>query len=120
MAGMESLALLGFVAFMLLNLVRYIRGGFSGQGWNGAVTIVAGWVVGFVLAWVFGSSDIGGDLVVPGFDIALKDLGITDLILVGLVIASTAGAFNELKGALDDSVSTAKPKLIQHPPPEEG
>ncbi len=111
---------MSLVVFTLLNLVRYIRGGLTGQGWNGVVTIVAGWVIGSVAAWLFGESDIGAGITVPGFSMPLGDLRFADVILVGLVIASGAGAFNEATGAVDRSRSTAKPKLVQEPPPEMG
>ena len=107
------IALLAFVVFTLLNLVRYTRGGFAGQGWNGTITILSAWLIGFVAAWVFGESDVGASLVIPGFSEPLGDMGVFDLILVGLAIASTAGAFNELRGAIDQSSSTVKPTLVQ-------
>lgn len=113
------IALLAFVVFTLLNLVRFVRGGFAGQGWNGAITIVSAWVIGFVAAWVFGESDLGASLVIPGFTMPLGDMGGFDRVLAGLAIASTAGAFNELRGALDQSTSTAKPTLVQDSPPDE-
>jgi len=120
MESFTPVALLSLVVFTLLNLVRYVRGGLTGQGWNGAITIVAAWVVGFIAAWLFGSSDVGASIVIPGFSEPLGTMGVADLILVGLVVASTAGAFNEVTGAVDAQRSTAKPKLVQSPPPEVG
>lgn len=106
-------ALLSLVVFTLLNLARFVRGGFAGQGWNGAVTLVAAWVIGIVAAVVFGESDVGSSLVIPGFTQTLGEMGFWDRILVGLAIASGAGAFNELRGAIDATSSTAKPRLVQ-------
>ena len=111
------IALLAFVVFTLLNLVRFVRGGLSGQGWNGAITIVSAWLIGFVAAWIFGESDVGASLLVPGFSLPLGDMGVFDRILVGLAIASTAGAFNEVRGAIDQTTSTAKPTLVQDSAP---
>lgn len=120
METVTPVALMAFTVFTLLNLVRYTRGGFAGQGWNGTVTIVASWAVGFVAAWVFAESDIGAALVIPGFSQPLGAMGVADLILVGLTVASSAGALNEVRGAIDNTTSTAKPKLVQDPPPAEG
>lgn len=112
MDAVTPIALLSLVVFTLLNLVRFLRGALAGQGWNGVITIVASWVIGVIAAALFGASDIGADLVIPGFTQALGDMGFTDLVLVGLVIASGAGAFNEVRGAIDASSSTAKPSLV--------
>ncbi len=106
------IALLSFVVFQLLNLVRYTRGGFAGQGWNGTITIATSWLIGFAAAWMFGESDIGAALTIPGFAQTLGQMGLVDLVLAGLVVASAAGAFNELKQALDRSDSAVKPHLV--------
>lgn len=112
MDAVTPIALLSLVVFTLLNLVRFLRGALAGQGWNGVITIIASWVIGVIAAALFGASDIGADLIIPGFTQPLGDMGLADLILVGLVVASGAGAFNEVRGALDSSSSTTKPTLL--------
>lgn len=108
METFTPVAMLAFVVFTLVNLARYLRA----ADWNGAVTIVVAWVVGLVACWLFGQSEFGESLVIPGFTVPLGAMSFADLLLAGLVVSSTAQAFNEVKGAIDGNISTAKPQLL--------
>lgn len=108
METLAPIAMLAFVIFTLVSLARYVRGG----DWNGAITLVVAWVIGVVACWLFGESNVGETLVIPGFSTPLGDMNFADLLLAGLVSSSTATAYNEVTGAIDGHRSTAKPHLV--------
>lgn len=108
MEAITPVALLSLVVFTIVSLVRYLRG----KDWNGAVTVAAVWVAGFIACWLFAESAIGESLVIPGFALPLGAMGIPDLVLVGLAVGSAAVGVNEFRGALDRTTTTAKPKLL--------
>lgn len=102
-------ALLGVVVFNLTNLIRFARG----RDWNGVLTNLTTWVVGWVVALIAGASTVAENVVLPGFSTALGAMSAVDLILVALPLGSIAHVTNEFRGAIDNTSSTAKPLLIE-------
>lgn len=108
MDAITPIALLTFAVFTLVNLVRYLRG----RDWNGVLTIVLSWIAGVIVVLLFGASRLGEGVTVPGLEVTFGDLGVFDAVFVGLLMASTAGAFNEFNKARDNTQSVDKPPLV--------
>lgn len=116
METFAPLAALTATIFTVISLLRYVRG----RDWNGAATILTVWVAGVVVLLLFAQSTWAETLVIPGLaDQPLSTLNFASLVILGLQLGSTATAFNEIRGAIDQSSSTAKPKLVPSSTPAE-
>lgn len=113
MEAFAPLAALTATVFTVISLLRYLRG----RDWNGAFTIVSVWVAGIVVLLLFAQTDWAETLTIPGLaEEPLSTLNFASLVVLGLQLGSTATAFNEVRGAIDNTSSTAKPKLVQDGP----
>lgn len=105
------LAALTATVFVVISLLRYARG----RDWNGVFTIVSVWVAGIAVLALFAQSNWAEHIDLAGLTggVPLAELNFASLIILGLQLGSTATAFNELRGAIDSSTSTAKPSLLE-------
>lgn len=104
--NIQSTILIGSLIYTLINLAKYLRS----KEWNGAITIVTGFVIGVVVVFLASSSGIANDLVING--ITLGNLDNWSKVLVGLVATGLFSSFHDLKSAIDGSVSSSEPKLV--------
>jgi hypothetical protein len=105
-------AALAITVFTFISLLRFLRG----QDWNGAFTILSVWASGMAGVWLFAQSAWGETTDLAGLTggVPLADLSGASIIIVGLQVGSAAVGFNELRGAIDNTSSTAKPPLLEH------
>lgn len=102
-------AAMSMTIFTVVSLLRFC----AGRKWGEAGTIVAVWVSGAVVLWVFAQSSIAGSIsgeLTGG--VPLADLDVWSIIILGLQAGSAATAFNEIRGAIDRDGHTAKPHLF--------
>jgi hypothetical protein len=92
---------LGLVVYTLTNLLKYLRA----RDWNGVLTLLGAWVVGFLAVWLVGSTDWGATI------------SVAEKVLAGLVVASAAATTADLKKAFDGTDTATKPPLV---PPKAG
>jgi hypothetical protein len=103
---------LGLVVYTLTNLLKYLRA----RDWNGVLTLLGAWVVGFLAVWLVGSTDWGATITVGGTK-TLDMLSVAEKVLAGLVVASAAATTADLKKAFDGTDTATKPPLV---PPKAG
>jgi hypothetical protein len=106
---------LGLVIYTLMNLVKYLRA----RDWNGIITLLTGWLVGFLAVWLFGSTDWGQTLTVGGTK-TLDLLSIGEKVIVGLVVVSAGSVLFDFKKSFDNSDSASTPPLVGPPKPPAG
>lgn len=99
---------IGLVIYTLTNLLKYLRA----RDWNGVVTLLAGWLIGFLAVWLVGATDWGTAITVGGTK-TLNMLSWAEKVLVGLVVVSTASTVFDIKKGLDNSDSAATPTLLK-------
>lgn len=100
------------LVFTTINWLRYL----AGRDWNGVITQLCVWAGGVAAVFLFGSSDFG-DATIPGTSITFESANGWSLLFIGLTIGSAASAFTEVVKAVDQTRTSAKPKLIPDPPP---
>lgn len=107
---------LAAVVFTLLNLAKFVRAGIAGQGWNGAITIVAGVLIAWGVLVLFGASTWGAQQVIG--DKALTDLDLLDKFVAAVAIAGVGSVIYDTLNAIDGSSTQRKPSLTgdQTPP----
>lgn len=96
---------LGIVALTLTNLVKYLRA----KNWNGVITLVAAWIVGFGTLWLFGATAWAHGVTINGS--TLDKLALLDKVVAGLVVGSIGSFGFDLQKALDSSQTAATPSL---------
>lgn len=99
---------LALVVYTLLNLLKYVRNG----DWNAAITLVAGWVIGFVAVWLVGATDWGRTITVGGLK-TLDLLSVAEKVLVGLVVVSVGSTVYDLKKSFDNTDTATTPTLLK-------
>jgi formate hydrogenlyase subunit 3/multisubunit Na+/H+ antiporter MnhD subunit len=102
---------LALVVYTLMNLLKYLRA----RDWNAVITLVGGWVVGFLAVWLVGATTWGSTVTVGGTK-TLDQLSFPEILLVGLVVVSVGSAVYDLKKSFDNTDSAATPTLL--PPPK--
>lgn len=102
--GWASLAALVLTA---VNFVKYLRA----RQWDAVVKQAIAWVAGIALVVIAAHSDFGASL--PIMDRSLDQFNWASQVLIGLSLASLGGAFNELKSALDNTDTAAKPPIVR-------
>lgn len=90
----------------LVDTVKYLTNG----DLNAVVTQLTAWLMGILMTWVGAASDLANSFQVNG--VALGDLNAWSLILVGFVLASTAGVGWDVIKAVDASNSAIVPNLL--------
>lgn len=97
----------GFVAKKLIDFLAYLRVG----NWSAAFTQFSVWLAGSLVAFLFRFSDFASAFHVG--DTSLASLNAVSVLLVGLVIGSTASVVaHDVPKALDNSQSAAIPRLL--------
>lgn len=103
---------LGIVALTLTNLIKYLRA----RNWNGALTLLAAWAVGFGTLWLFGATAWAHGVTINGT--TLDKLALLDKVVAGLVVGSVGSFGFDLQKALDSSQTVAKPALLTGETPQ--
>jgi hypothetical protein len=99
------IALIGALIYTLINLVRYVLGG----DFNGAITIVTGFVIGIVVVMLVSQASITNGFTFNGQ--TLSDLDLWSKIIIGLLATSLFSVVNDLKKAFDGTDSARVPSL---------
>lgn len=103
---------LALVVYTLMNLLKYLRA----RDWNAAVTLVVGWIIGFLAVWLVGATSWASTVTVGGTK-TLDQLSFPEILLVGLVVVSVGSTVYDLKKSFDNTDSAATPTLL--PPKKE-
>lgn len=105
---MEFVPTLGMAVLVIaiINLVKYARAGDV----NGVVTTLTVWLAGVAVVFLAAQTDFAGGIVVA--DAPLSTYNSWSLLFMGLTISSIAQFANEIRGAIDNNVSTVKPNLV--------
>lgn len=101
-----TLALAALV-ISIINFLKYVRS----LDWNGVLTQLIVWVAGVVALVLAAATQFASGISVG--DTTLDKLNGPGLIFVGLSLASIGSFATEIKKALDQSDSAAKPPLIK-------
>jgi ABC-type branched-subunit amino acid transport system permease subunit len=96
----------GALILKLVDFAKYVRHGDA----NGIVTIVAGWVIGFVAIKLTLATD-WSDEIKFGTE-SLKDLNFGSQLVLAVVATSVAGLLYDVKKAVDNTDSASTPPLI--------
>jgi hypothetical protein len=105
-------ALLVALVFTVINWFRYL----SGRDWNGVITQLCVWGGGVVAVFLFANTDFA-DASIPGTAISFAAANGWSLLFIGLTIGSSASVVTEVVKAVDNTRSSAKPKLLRVEPP---
>ena len=106
---MEFVPVVG-MALLVTTLITFIRYLVNGDK-NGIVTILSVWIAGVVVVLLAAQTDFADGIAIG--QQALSSLNIASLVFLGLTISSIGAFANELRGAIDTSVSTRKPHLLE-------
>ena len=96
----------GALILKLVDFAKYVRHG----NVNGIVTIIAGWVIGFVAIKLTRATD-WSDEIKFGTE-SLKDLNLGSQLVLALVATSVAGVLYDVKKAVDNTDSASTPPLV--------
>lgn len=108
---MEVVGLVGMVA-LVWKVVDWLRLLTSLRTHRSAVTTqLLAWVGAIVVVFLYGASEFG-TFQVPGTELLLADVGGWSKVILGLAIGSTASAVVDVKQAVDNADSAAKPPLL--------
>lgn len=97
------------VTSLIKKLVDFIKYAVNGDI-NAVVTQLVAWVLGIAVAFIAANSDWGSTIDVGGKSLA--SLNAWSLVLVGFVLASTAGVGWDVIKAVDGSNSAVVPSLL--------
>ena len=95
----------GALILKLVDFVKYLRNGDA----NGIITIVTGWVVGFVAIQLILLTD-WPDEISFGKE-TLADLNFGSQVVLSLVATSVAGVLYDIKKAVDNTDTASTPRL---------
>jgi uncharacterized membrane protein (DUF441 family) len=90
----------------IINLVKFVRAGDT----NGIVTTISVWVAGVLVILLVGETDFADGIDIAGQTLA--DYNIWSKVFIGLTISSVAQFANDIRGAIDNTTTTAKPHLV--------
>ena len=101
-----------FVA-LLWKIVDFLRmaANFKSQK-SGLITQATAWIAGVILVVIAAHAQLTWSLVLPGSDLPLKSLDFASLLLLGLLISSTASSVVDIKQAIDATDTASKPPMI--------
>lgn len=105
---MEFLPTVAMAALVvsLINFIKYLKA----RDVNGIVTTLSVWIAGVVVVFLVAQTDFAAGIVVAGT--ALSVYNSWSLLFLGLSISTLAQFANEIRGAVDNHDSTAKPDLV--------
>ena len=95
----------GALILKLVDFVKYLRNGDA----NGIITIVTGWIVGFVAIQLILLTD-WPDEISFGKE-TLADLNFSSQVVLSLVATSVAGVLYDIKKAVDNTDTASTPRL---------
>lgn len=100
------LVAMGLLIVQVINFLKYLRAGDI----NGWFTTLVAWVSGVCAVLLVAQTDFADGISIG--DQALSTLNFASLIFVGMTVASLGGYAVEIKKAIDQSDSAAKPDLV--------
>ena len=98
------------VTITLVNLVKYVRAGLTGHGWNGAVSLALTFLILLGVLWLYGNSVFGEGQIIGGK--LLADLDWSDLLVVALAFTGPASVTFDIIKAVDNTNSARTPQLV--------
>jgi hypothetical protein len=101
---------IGATVLALVNFAKFIRAGVTGQGWNGAITMLLAFVIAFLALLLFRETVWGAQTVVG--DHNLQDLEVLDLLVPALAASSVGSVIYDTLNSIDSSSSAKKPPLV--------
>jgi hypothetical protein len=104
----------GLMALFVKKSVDWVRS-LLAKDWNGVVTPLAAGLIGFGTVLLFANSSFG-IATIPGLDVPVADLGVAECVIAAWTLFSLAGFVNDRNAAVDDTRSSATPRLIPEPP----
>lgn len=90
----------------IINFVKFLRAGDT----NGIITTLSVWVAGVVVTLLVAETDFAEGIEIAGR--AMSDYNFWSLLFVGLTLSSVAQFANDIRGAIDNTTTTAKPHLV--------
>lgn len=99
-------AAMALLVIAIINLVKFVRAG----DMNGIITTISVWIAGVVVMFLVAQTDFADGIVIA--DRALSSYNAWSLVFMGLTISSIAQFANDIRGAIDNTVTTAKPHLV--------
>jgi hypothetical protein len=94
------------LVFAIINFLKAV----TNQQWSSAITHIVVWAAGVLVVFLAANTDFAEGISVG--DQLLSQLNGWSLLFVGLTISSLAAFSNEVKQALDNHDSAAKPSLV--------
>lgn len=82
---------------------------------SAVVTQLTAWVGGIVLVALAAHAQVTETLVLPGVSTPMGKLDGASIVLVGLLASSLASSLVDVKAAVDNTDSAAKPPLLDPP-----
>lgn len=110
---METITLIGGIGLtaVIWKFVDFMRllGSFKTEQ-SAVTTQLLSWVGGVVAMLVYAASDFGGTVTIDGKP--LSQFSTISLVLLGVMMASTASAAVDVKQAIDSRDNASKPPLL--------
>lgn len=94
------------LVFAIINFLKAVKA----KDTNGALTQLIVWVAGVVVVFLVAETDFASGISIG--DQTLNTLNFASLVFIGLTISSLASFGAEVKKAIDNSDSAAKPNLF--------
>lgn len=92
----------------IINLVKFVRAGDI----NGFVTTLSVWIAGVVVTLLVAETDFAEGIEIAGR--AMSEYNFWSLLFIGLTLSSVAQFANDIRGAIDNTTTTAKPHLVNN------
>lgn len=99
---------MALLVIAIINLIKFLRAG----DMNGIVTTLSVWFAGVVVILLVGETDFADGVEIAGRTLA--EYNVWSKVFIGLTISSVAQFANDIRGAIDNTVTTAKPHLIDN------
>lgn len=97
---------MALLVIAIINLIKFVRAGDV----NGIVTTLSVWVAGVLVILLVGETDFADGVDIAGRTLA--EYNLWSKVFIGLTISSVAQFANDIRGAIDNTVTTAKPHLV--------
>ena len=82
---------------------------------SGIITQATAWAGGVILVVLAAHAGVTGKLILPGADQALKTMDFASQVLLGLLVSSVASSVVDIKQAIDNNDTAAKPPMTSPP-----
>lgn len=107
---MESVVLLAGLAFAINKITSVIKAVTNGES-RTVITQVIVWAVGFGMLLLTANSDIGGALLIPGFEQPLGEIDVISVLLLGIILGSSGSFVYDFKKAIDNTDNASETPL---------